>query len=133
RLGRRDARRQGRRRGRAGAAAQRDERGDARRLYPRLRDRREALEPPHPEGRLRPRAAPALAALPPLDRPLGGPVRRPPRPPRPPSWIPSGSDRAFGRSLMHGGTEPGRMAGWIAPPDRGINNLPVAYEYVRLQ
>jgi len=24
------------------------------------------------------------------------------------------------------------MAGWIAPPDRGINNLPVEYEYVRL-
>jgi len=24
------------------------------------------------------------------------------------------------------------MAAWIAPPDRGINNLPVDYEYVRL-
>ncbi len=30
-------------------------------------------------------------------------------------------------------TEPGKMAGWIAPPDRGINNLGVDYEYVRLQ
>jgi benzoyl-CoA 2,3-epoxidase subunit B len=29
-------------------------------------------------------------------------------------------------------TEPGKMARWIAPPDRGINNLPVDYEYVRL-
>jgi benzoyl-CoA 2,3-dioxygenase component B len=28
--------------------------------------------------------------------------------------------------------EPGKMAGWIAPPDRGINNLPVGYEYVKL-
>jgi benzoyl-CoA 2,3-dioxygenase component B len=28
--------------------------------------------------------------------------------------------------------EPGTMAAWIAPPDRGINNLPVDYEYVRL-
>jgi benzoyl-CoA 2,3-epoxidase subunit B len=27
---------------------------------------------------------------------------------------------------------PGKMAGWIAPPDRGINNLAVDYEYVRL-
>jgi hypothetical protein len=24
------------------------------------------------------------------------------------------------------------MAGWIAPPDRGINGLPVPYEYVRM-
>jgi benzoyl-CoA 2,3-epoxidase subunit B len=28
-------------------------------------------------------------------------------------------------------TEPGKMAGWIAPPDRGVNNLPVDYEYVQ--
>ncbi len=28
--------------------------------------------------------------------------------------------------------EPGKMAGWIAPPERGINNLPVDYEYVKL-
>jgi len=27
----------------------------------------------------------------------------------------------------------GRIAGWVAPPERGINNLPVEYEYVRLQ
>jgi hypothetical protein len=24
------------------------------------------------------------------------------------------------------------MAGWVAPPERGINNLPVDYEYVKL-
>ena len=29
-------------------------------------------------------------------------------------------------------TEPGKMAGWIAPPERGINDLPIDYEYVRL-
>jgi benzoyl-CoA 2,3-dioxygenase component B len=28
--------------------------------------------------------------------------------------------------------EPGKMANWIAPPDRGINKKPVNYEYVRL-
>jgi benzoyl-CoA 2,3-dioxygenase component B len=28
--------------------------------------------------------------------------------------------------------EPGKLAGWIAPPDRGINNLAVDYEYVKL-
>ncbi len=29
-------------------------------------------------------------------------------------------------------TEPGKFAGWIAPPDGGINNRGLAYEYVRL-
>ena len=29
-------------------------------------------------------------------------------------------------------TEPGKMAGWIAPPESGINDLPLDYEYVRL-
>jgi benzoyl-CoA 2,3-dioxygenase component B len=47
-------------------------------------------------------------------------------------WLPSDSDRAFVRSLMKPVTEPGRMASWIAPPDRGINALAVGYEYVRL-
>jgi benzoyl-CoA 2,3-dioxygenase component B len=36
------------------------------------------------------------------------------------------------RSLMHKVIEPGKMASWVAPPDRGINNLPVEYEYVKL-
>ena len=49
-----------------------------------------------------------------------------------PSWIPSEADKAFVRSLMHKVIEPGKMASWVAPPDRGINNLPVEYEYVKL-
>jgi benzoyl-CoA 2,3-dioxygenase component B len=48
-------------------------------------------------------------------------------------WIPSDDDRAFVRSLMQKVVAPGKMAGWIAAPDRGINNLPIDYEYVRLQ
>ncbi len=48
-------------------------------------------------------------------------------------WLPSEADRAFVRGLMKQVTEPGKMAGWIAPPDRGINNLPVDYEYVHLR
>jgi benzoyl-CoA 2,3-dioxygenase component B len=48
-------------------------------------------------------------------------------------WIPTEADRAFVHSLMQRVVEPGKMAGWIAPPDRGINNLPVEYEYVKLQ
>ncbi len=49
-----------------------------------------------------------------------------------PGWIPSASDRAFIKSLMQRVVEPGKMASWIAPPDRGINNMPVEYEYVHL-
>jgi benzoyl-CoA 2,3-dioxygenase component B len=50
-----------------------------------------------------------------------------------PEWLPSEDDRAFARSVMQRVVEPGKMAGWIAPPDRGINNLSVDYEYVRLR
>lgn len=48
------------------------------------------------------------------------------------SWLPSEGDRAYIHSLMQQVLEPGKMAAWIAPPDRGINNLDVAYEYVQL-
>ncbi|MSR12992.1 MAG: benzoyl-CoA 2,3-epoxidase subunit BoxB [Gammaproteobacteria bacterium] len=47
-------------------------------------------------------------------------------------WLPGEQDRIHVHSLMRCVTTPGKMAGWIAPPDRGVNNLPVAYEYVRL-
>jgi benzoyl-CoA 2,3-dioxygenase component B len=49
-----------------------------------------------------------------------------------PSWIPSAADQAFIQSLMQRVVEPGKMAAWIAPPERGINNLPAEYEYVKL-
>jgi benzoyl-CoA 2,3-dioxygenase component B len=47
-------------------------------------------------------------------------------------WIPSAADRTYVMSLMKPVTEPGKMAGWLAPPDRGVNNLAIEYEYVRL-
>jgi len=47
-------------------------------------------------------------------------------------FLPSPSDRDCVRSLMQRVVEPGKMASWIAPPERGINNLPVDYEYVHL-
>jgi benzoyl-CoA 2,3-dioxygenase component B len=47
-------------------------------------------------------------------------------------WLPSEQDRAFVGSLMQSVTEPGKFAGWIAPPDGGVNNLGLAYQYVRL-
>ncbi len=47
-------------------------------------------------------------------------------------WLPSEADRAFVKSLMRQVAEPGKMARWVAPPERGINNQPVEYEYVKL-
>jgi benzoyl-CoA 2,3-epoxidase subunit B len=47
-------------------------------------------------------------------------------------WLPTAADITFVKSLMHRVTEPGKMAGWIAPPDRGINANPLEYEYVKL-
>ena len=47
-------------------------------------------------------------------------------------WLPSESDRAYITSIMQPVHEPGKIAGWIAPPSRGINKQPLDYEYVRL-
>ena len=46
-------------------------------------------------------------------------------------WLPSEADHKFVSSLMGRVIEPGRFANWIAPPARGINNLPIEFEYVR--
>jgi benzoyl-CoA 2,3-dioxygenase component B len=46
-------------------------------------------------------------------------------------WLPTSDDRAHVESLMVGVTEPGKMAGWLAPPATGIHAKPVDYEYVR--
>ena len=46
-------------------------------------------------------------------------------------WLPSDEDRAFVASLMGRVVEPGKFAGWIAPPAAGINGRPVDYPYVR--
>ncbi|HXW18054.1 MAG TPA: hypothetical protein VEJ39_07110, partial [Candidatus Acidoferrales bacterium] len=48
-------------------------------------------------------------------------------------WLPTESDRAYVYSLMKGVFERGKMASWIAPPERGINGQAIDYEYVRLQ
>ena len=47
-------------------------------------------------------------------------------------WLPAEADRAYVHFLMKQVIEPGKMAGWIAPPERGTNNRPVDYEYVEL-
>ena len=47
-------------------------------------------------------------------------------------WLPSAEDRAFVASLMERVVEPGKFAGWIAPPVMGINRQPLDFQYVRL-
>ena len=47
-------------------------------------------------------------------------------------WLPSEAERAYVISLMQRVIEPGKFAGWIAPPRRGINGQPLDFDYVRL-
>jgi len=46
-------------------------------------------------------------------------------------WLPTEEDRAHVGSLMQPVYEPGRFAGWVAPPSAGINARPVDFAYVR--
>ncbi len=46
--------------------------------------------------------------------------------------LPTEADRALVKSLMVQVTEPGQMANWISPPAKGINGMPLDYEYVKL-
>lgn len=47
-------------------------------------------------------------------------------------WLPTKADGDFIQSLMEQVTEPGKFAGWIAPPKVGIDNKPGDFEYVKL-
>jgi benzoyl-CoA 2,3-epoxidase subunit B len=47
-------------------------------------------------------------------------------------WLPTDSDRQFVESLMVGVTEPGKIAGWVAPPATGIHARPPDFEYVKI-
>lgn len=49
-----------------------------------------------------------------------------------PQWLPTDDDRQFIESLMVGVTEPGKMAGWVAPPASGVHARPVDFEYVKM-
>ena len=46
--------------------------------------------------------------------------------------LPTKEDRDLVKGLMVQVTEPGKMAGWIAPPKKGINGQPNEFEYVKL-
>ena len=49
-----------------------------------------------------------------------------------PSWIPTQEDRDHVESLMEPCLEHGKIAGWIAPPAKGIQGQPFEFDYVRL-
>ncbi len=48
-------------------------------------------------------------------------------------WLPSSEDGEFIASLMKPVSEPGKFAGWIAPPKIGIDNKPGDFEYVKIE
>lgn len=48
------------------------------------------------------------------------------------NWLPTRADGDFIQSLMKPVYEPGKFAGWIAPPKVGIDNKPGDFEYVKL-
>jgi benzoyl-CoA 2,3-epoxidase subunit B len=47
-------------------------------------------------------------------------------------WLPNAADETYVASLMKPVYEPAQMASWIAPPAKGINNLPGDFVYVRV-
>lgn len=47
-------------------------------------------------------------------------------------WLPNDDERAYVKSLMQQVIEPGKVAAWIAPPKKGINNQATDFEYVKL-
>ncbi len=49
-----------------------------------------------------------------------------------PNWLPTPADGDYIQSLMKPVYEPGKFAGWIAPPKVGIDNKPGDFEYVKL-
>jgi benzoyl-CoA 2,3-epoxidase subunit B len=48
------------------------------------------------------------------------------------NWLPSAADERYVQSLMQPVYERGKVAAWIAPPARGVNQKPFDFEYVRL-
>ena len=47
-------------------------------------------------------------------------------------WLPTTADRECVQSCMIGVQEPGKIANWISPPARGVNEQPFDFEYVKL-
>lgn len=48
-------------------------------------------------------------------------------------WLPSAEDRAYVASLMKPVYDQGKIANWISPPPKGINNNPFDFAYVKFE
>jgi benzoyl-CoA 2,3-epoxidase subunit B len=46
-------------------------------------------------------------------------------------FLPTAEDRVYVKSLMHPVIEPGKVASWIAQPNKGIDGKPLDFEYVK--
>jgi benzoyl-CoA 2,3-dioxygenase component B len=49
------------------------------------------------------------------------------------TMLPSDDDNRFVEGLMRPVRTPGAYASWIAPPNRGIDNKPGQFEYVKIE
>ena len=47
-------------------------------------------------------------------------------------WLPTEADRDYVKSCMVKVHEPGKIANWISPPARGVNDQPLDFEFVKL-
>ncbi len=47
-------------------------------------------------------------------------------------WLPTADDKTYIEGLMQPEFRPGEFASWIAPPSKGIQNMPPEFLYVRL-
>ena len=47
------------------------------------------------------------------------------------TWLPTSADREYVDSCMVKVTEPGKFANYIAPPQKGPNDQPIEFEYVK--
>jgi benzoyl-CoA 2,3-dioxygenase component B len=66
--------------------------------------------------------------------PKGNPLSQEEYERRKDEWLPSAADRTYVKSLQAKAVyAPGKMANWVAPPPRGINNKPLEFDYVRTE
>jgi benzoyl-CoA 2,3-dioxygenase component B len=63
--------------------------------------------------------------------PQGNPISKETWEARRSEWLPSVEDATFVKGLMKPVLGIGKIAGWIAPPAKGIDDKPFAWEYVR--
>jgi benzoyl-CoA 2,3-dioxygenase component B len=63
--------------------------------------------------------------------PAGNPISKEEFERRRDEWLPNASDRAWVKELMLPVLERGKMANWIAAPERGVKGQPLDFEYIR--